>query len=113
MAHILQNPQFEVGGSARRRIIAPAEFSGLLSVGQLGVKEQALRELALAAKGSGNRGQPYNPPTNRAQAENHPNRPTFNSGASAPSNAPPNARPNAHPRTQRNRRNRLTFRTQQ
>ena len=103
----------KLADSARRRIIAPAEFSGLLSVEQLGVKEQARRELALAARGSDARGNPDIPPTYRAQNENRPNRPTFNSGASASSTAPHNAPPNAPPRTQRSRRDRQNFRTQQ
>ena len=91
-----------LGESARRRIIDPAEFSNLSSSEQLGVKEQARRELALASRGKGGYGQPTG-------VENRPaNRPlTLNSGASHGASA------SAPPQNFRGRRRRQSFRTDQ
>ena len=95
--------------SARQRIIAPNEFSVLLSNEQLDVKEQARRELSLAFRQTGNRGQP---PTPFSRARNQP----ANSTPTVRQEGRPDPRQDtrAHNRRRYNsaqNRNRATFNT--
>ena len=95
--------------SARQRIIAPNEFSVLLNNEQLDVKEQARRELSLAFRQQGNRGQPATPfsrarnqPAGGAPPPRQENRPDPRPDTRAPNRRRYNSAQN---------RNRATFNT--
>ena len=92
--------------NARQRVIAPNEFSVLLSNEQLDVKEQARRELSLAFRQQGSRGQPptsaRNQPANGAPNNRQDTRPDPRQDARTPNRRRYNSAQNQN-------RNRATF----